>query len=425
MNKPVMTWVDNGRQLAFTFDDELYLVDAGGTEARRLSHPRTDDYFAYASAPSAAPGSGWMAYARYRQGYNIYDWQVARLDLNGGEAVRLTGSEKPERLKANSPTALLPLVSPDGEKIAAIVAPSRMPTDRLYVMNPDGSEQRSVAESVPFPHRAAGWSPDSERLWLVAPNRHAQRNSDLYVVSLESGEPVVITRNIDSYPTWSPDGSKLIYMKASNPDPYTAEKFMRFYLAAADGSSNEVMFDEPEGSKTTRYGGKYGYALSQIGWSPDGSRLVFGSEITKYGTHIGQTIFSVDIESGKVYSRNFSLSVDDIADERGLPGLRLLHFAWSPDSKRVAVSRRGAEDLGPARSEFPVVFTVDRNLDDLKILASFRRNEEPTLEQGVYGKAGRYAFSDIGDVIPGGSGRRLLVDSKEVFVLDIDDPAGP
>ena len=61
MNKPVMTWVDNGRQLAFTFDDELYLVDAGGTEARRLSHPRTDDYFAYASAPSAAPGSGWMA----------------------------------------------------------------------------------------------------------------------------------------------------------------------------------------------------------------------------------------------------------------------------------------------------------------------------------------------------------------------------
>ena len=265
LSNPVMAWVENGRQLAFTFDNELYLVDAEGTGARRLSQPRNEDYFAYASAPSAALGGDWLAYARYRQGYNIYDWQIARVDLDDGEAVRLTGPEKPERLQANSPTALLPLVAPDGEKIAAILAPSRMPTNRLYVMNPDGSGQRSLAESVPFPHRGAGWSPDSQRLWLLAPNRHKQRNSDLYVVSLEDGEPVLINRNIDSYPTWSPDSSTLIYMKASNPDPTTGEKFMRFYLAAADGSSNEVIFDKPEGSRATRgggYGGEYGDALA-------------------------------------------------------------------------------------------------------------------------------------------------------------------
>ena len=425
MNNPVMAWVDNGRQLAFTFDDELYLVDAEGNETRRLSRSRDDDYFAYASAPSAAPGSKWLAYARYRQGYNIYDWQVARLDLDDGEAVRLTGPEKPRRLHQNSPDALLPLVSPDGEKIAAILAPSRMPTDRLYVMKPDGSEQRSLGDSVPFPHRAAGWSPDSQRLWLLAPNRHDQRNSDLYVVSLEGGEPVVINRNIDSYPSWSPDSSNLIYMKASNPDPNTGERFMRFYLAAADGSSNAVVFDEPEGSKATRYGGRYGYALRQIAWSPDGSRLVFASEITKYGSHIGQRLYSVDLASGKVHSREFSLSVDDIIDERYPPGLRLLHFAWTPDSKRLAVSRGGAEDMGPAGSEFPVVFTVDRNLDDLKILANFRRNAGPLPEPEHPLIPARYAFSEIGDVVPGGSGQRLLVDSKEVFVLDIDDPAGP
>ena len=61
-----------------------------------------------------------------RQGYNIYDWQVARLDLNGGEAVRLTGSEKPERLKANSPTALLP--PPDGTP----QRPARLPLMAWY-----------------------------------------------------------------------------------------------------------------------------------------------------------------------------------------------------------------------------------------------------------------------------------------------------
>ncbi len=60
LNNPVMAWVDSGRQMAFTFNDELYLVDAEATETRRLSRPRTDDYFAYASAPSAAPAAtGW------------------------------------------------------------------------------------------------------------------------------------------------------------------------------------------------------------------------------------------------------------------------------------------------------------------------------------------------------------------------------
>ncbi len=339
--------------------------------------------------------------------------------------VRLTGPEKPRRLNSTPPTALLPLVSPDGEHIAAIVAPDKRLTNRLYVMKPDGSEQRSLADGVPFPHRAAGWSPDSRSLWLVAPNQEEENRSDLYVVSVDGGEPVLIDREITSHPAWSPDSSELIYMKVSPPDESREEKFVRFHLVAADGSSSRVIFDEPQESKATVFNREYGYPLHQIAWSPDGSRLVFASEITKYGSHIGQRLYSVDLASGKVHSREFSLSVDDIIDERYPPGLRLLHFAWTPDSKRLAVSRGGAEDMGPAGSEFPVVFTVDRNLDDLKILANFRRNAGPLPEPEHPLIPARYAFSEIGDVVPGGSGQRLLVDSKEVFVLDIDDPAGP
>jgi dipeptidyl aminopeptidase/acylaminoacyl peptidase len=206
----------------------------------------------------------------------------------GGEPVQFTRGAKNDSA---------PRWSPDGQTLAFL-------SDRdgsgaqLYVIPSDGGESRKLTalESGAGP---AGWSPDGRRILFAARvlkaappadaearKRWEQRPkfvtrgqykddgqgytfdavSQLFVVSLEGGEPQQLTHAdvASRAPAWSPDGTQLAFSR--NRD------------GAADYNLSDIWIADAGGNQARALTQSIGRATSPT-WSPDGTLIAcYGSE---------------------------------------------------------------------------------------------------------------------------------------------------
>ncbi len=143
-----------------------------------------------------------------------------------------------------------PAWSPDGSKIAYSHHEGTKGSD-IWVMNSDGSSQRSLTDSSEndeFP----GWSPDGKRIAYGRGNWPNWNESNIWVVDL-SGNAVQLTSNpaLEADPDWAyqPDANDTV--KPLAPD---LEKAI---LAGADSENVEISWyrsaDELEPGGTIRY----------------------------------------------------------------------------------------------------------------------------------------------------------------------------
>jgi len=95
-------------------------------------------------------------------------------------------------------------ISPDG-RIGIILR--KQGKRRLNVMAGDGSDLRSVADSVDVTS-AASWSPDGK--WMVASGNDGS-GPGLFRIPLDGQEPLRLTRGPAFNPVWSPDGTVIVY----------------------------------------------------------------------------------------------------------------------------------------------------------------------------------------------------------------------
>jgi Tol biopolymer transport system component len=188
---------------------------------------------------------------------------IAVLDVKTGETQRLTSGS----LDAS------PVWSPDGHRIAFFRF-SRG-SAALWVMDQDGSHARALTSPgerpwkpfrdpnvFPAPEvidprtvvRAIAWSPDSERIaFAIDP---FGGHPEVWIVSLE-GEAGPTTLE-GSYPTWSPDGTRLCLAQRTPSGT-------RLVTISPDGTEQEVI---TEGSAT--------HTMPR--WSPDGASILFVSD---------------------------------------------------------------------------------------------------------------------------------------------------
>ena len=106
-------------------------------------------------------------------------------------------------------------VSPDGRRLALVVRQNG--TRTLWIMSPDGSNRRTLAESIDI-EGAAGqgavdWSPDSNS--IVAGGRDAE-GSALFRIPADGGAPQRIVQGAAFNPVWSPDGNLIVYARRSS-----------------------------------------------------------------------------------------------------------------------------------------------------------------------------------------------------------------
>ncbi len=128
-------------------------------------------------------------------------WVVPRA---GGAAVRLTSSPGEESF---------PRFSPDGTKIA--YSASYDGNVDVFVVPAAGGEPSRLTHH-PMADRVIGWTPDGQRV-LFASGRESgrQRFNQFYTVGLQGGLPEKLPVPYGEFGTYSPDGTKFVYMPMS------------------------------------------------------------------------------------------------------------------------------------------------------------------------------------------------------------------
>jgi hypothetical protein len=135
---------------------------------------------------------------------------------------------KPVCLTPLSDTDYGAVLSPDGTTIAFTT--HRDGVRALYLMNPDGTNQRRITQKEDA--GLCAWSPDGSQL-AFSSNRSGRYC--IYVMQHDGSNVRKLTDGpSDDFPAWSPDGSQIAY--EGNPD-----QNWRIYLANVDGSGTKAI----------------------------------------------------------------------------------------------------------------------------------------------------------------------------------------
>lgn len=201
----------DGRRIAFWTDRhgdrsvplgyrnvEIYVMDADGSNVRRLTHHEGWD-----AHPSWSNDGRRIAFDSWRDGTgDIYVMDAA----DGSGVVNLTNTDFQDAF---------PIWSPDGRHILFASKRDRETQHDLYVMRADGSDVRQLTTSgynVP-----GGWSPNGRRILF-------QHDNQVFVMEADGSGKTRLAAG--SAPRWSFDGRRISYSWHNRP-----------WIINADGSN--------------------------------------------------------------------------------------------------------------------------------------------------------------------------------------------
>ena len=216
-----------------------------------------------------------------------------------------------------------PAWSPDGSRITFDGERPGYPWD-IYVMNADGSDVRQLTfygapqgamrasaigaptadtESATIPvvsgYWEPTWSPDGSRIVFSSYSEPRAGPRDIFTINLDGSDLRRLTWDLDAFaPAWSPDGSRIAFSSFGGD----------IFTMAADGGDIRQLTDRDD------------LHDADPAWSPDGVRIAFRRA---GGATSDVAVMCAD---GTGLSRLATTSTD------GQP-------AWSPDGSRIAISR--------------------------------------------------------------------------------------
>jgi TolB protein len=205
---------------------------------------------ASARESAAAQPNGLIAFVSNRNG--IYG-DIYVMNPDGSNQRNLTNSSTSE---------VSPAFSPDGKRIAFL-----RDWKTLQVMNADGSNQTQLFDGARAGFQtmmSPDWSPDGRKIAFSGIRSDDLNNQDVYVIGADGTGLTRLTTDPadDTSPRFSPDGARIAF--SSIRDRVPNEVNYEIYVMNADGSgqtrvTNNTKFD-------------HGPA-----WSPDGTRIAFTS----------------------------------------------------------------------------------------------------------------------------------------------------
>jgi Tol biopolymer transport system component len=216
----------------------------------------------------------------------------------------------------------------------------------IYVMNADGTDVLQVTSGVFLNHDSQiAWNPNGVAVAFSArgPERGGCKvtycnngvEADIYIKALPCvgacpqapAEPLTAGSPSDREPAWSPDGSRLVFMRSKTPDG--AYRLYELALDASTPKANPVPITRDD------------LLPSSPAWSPDGRTIAFST---------GEAIYTVD-QNGDAL-RNIA----EVAQPEPEPVFGNFDPAWSPDGSKIAfTSTRDRADEGDYNTEIYVM----------------------------------------------------------------------
>jgi len=196
-----LAWSPDGEQIVFSNESNLFVMDADGGDLRQVPLPNAGEgrrlekpvwsqdgeliFFAWQIVDSTKP-----------------DLEVFAVQPNGSGLHQLTDA---------AGGSFAPALSPDGKQIAFVS--NRDGTNKLYLMNTDGSDQQALAGDT-VQASSPAWSPDGH--WIVFLSNQTG-DWALHITAVDDSGSCLLTSPEQkvSAPVWSPDGGWIHFIGAT------------------------------------------------------------------------------------------------------------------------------------------------------------------------------------------------------------------
>jgi Tol biopolymer transport system component len=226
-------WSPDGGRIVFSRlgqgDWDLHVMNKDASGVTQL----TFDTENWDAAPAWSPDGSQIAFAGGAE-----PGQIFVIGVDGSGRTQLTAPDE----GSNSPSW-----SPDGSMIAYSHSTSLfLDSDtRIYVMNADGTG--STPLTAPAPVCGSGWNVGNPQ-WQ------------------------------DTWPNWSPDGSRILFMRDYNCDDNPNNNYRAIFVMNPDGTDAVELVIGPSPPTFRVY----------ADWSPDGARIVY--------IHQGETVYVMNAD---------------------------------------------------------------------------------------------------------------------------------
>ena len=240
------SWSPDGKRIAFVSDRdghvdirglptyEIYVMDANGGNQLNLTNDANDD-----GSPSWSPDGKRIVFSSTRdmvRGEAAHNIEIYVMDADGGNAQRLTNNLTEDQH---------PSWSPDGKRIAFSARRDGHfenelgITYEIYVIDADGGNEQRLTENRNNDWNPS-WSPDGKRIAFMADRKGDVVNWDVYVIDADGGNQQNLTENrvYDSSPSWSPDGKRIAFFSFR-------DKNTEIYVMDADGGNQQNLTNNP------------------------------------------------------------------------------------------------------------------------------------------------------------------------------------
>jgi eukaryotic-like serine/threonine-protein kinase len=190
-------------------------------------------------------------------------------------------------------------ISPDGKYILSVLNDNGL--ESLWLRNVPTASDTQVVPPSAATYRNLSFSPDGNYIYFRKAQNAVNTDFNLYRAPVLGGTPQIIVRDIDSSIAFSPDGKRIAYAVANDPE---IDKY-RLLSADLSGNDQKILHVAPE-PEMPRF----------LSYSPDGQQLA----LTRVNPDeaFGAIDF-FDLNSGKI--RRFATFKDKL----------LLELQWLPE----------------------------------------------------------------------------------------------
>jgi len=185
----------DGKTIAFTANEDLFVAEADGTRIRQLIMDAAKDR----AADWSADGETLFFFSNRGGG----SWNIWSIHADGSGLTRITDDADLKRI--GSPNVHTPVASPDGRTL--IVGTDRDVSALIHLDRAPGQRLELLPRFLPQPK----WSPDGQL--IVAREREQESLSGAIVLySLRTHRAERLPAS-GSAPHWTPDGRKVVYFE--------------------------------------------------------------------------------------------------------------------------------------------------------------------------------------------------------------------